>query len=140
MQSGFPEFGSWLGYDSHVLEEMVRILGKPSGSSCNASVGKVKGCGQCSLFDQVGDIGADESFETLSPIRLWMDPPGSTPSSKEVHSLASLLRRTLNYAPEEGLPIEGFLRHRWSIEGFEAALISSTDFITADASTVRIHQ
>lgn len=80
MRSGFPLFESWLGYDSHVLEEMVRILGKPPESWWSAfdergiAVTKVEGPSQHSLVDQVGDIGAEDEppLKGEAPTRPWI--------------------------------------------------------------------
>lgn len=62
MRSGFPLFESWLGYDSHVLEEIVRTLGKLPESCwstferrCNA-VTKVDRPGDYTFLDQVSEI------------------------------------------------------------------------------------
>lgn len=63
MRSSFPLLESWLGYDSHVLEEMVQILGEPPKSLSTVfedqgtAVTKVEGTGQYSLVDQVSEIG-----------------------------------------------------------------------------------
>lgn len=126
MRSGFPLFEPWLGYDNYVLEEILRILGKPPEAMCTAfeergtAVTKGDGVGQSSLGDQISEIGADEEppLRGEAPARPWKEPPGTRPSFEEVSCLAGLLQRTLNYTPEERLPIEGFLKHRWFAEDF----------------------
>ncbi len=42
-----------------------------------------------------------------------MELPGTRLSSEEVRSLVGLLQRNLCYTPEERLPIERMLKHRW---------------------------
>ena len=126
IRSGFPLFESWLGYDSHVLDEMLRILGKPPKSLCTpfqergTAVTKLEEAGQGSLLDQVSEIGADDEppMEGEAPKRPWVEPPGTRPTADEVRCLAGLLQRTLNYTPEERLPIEEVLKHRWFAEDF----------------------
>ena len=120
MRSGFPLFESGLGFDSHVLEEMVRILGKPPESLCatfeerGTAVMEVEETGQYSLIDQVSEIGADDEppLRGEAPTRSWVEPPGIRPSNEEVHCLAGLLQRTLSYTAEERIPIEEILEHR----------------------------
>ena len=126
MRSGFPLFESWLGYDSHVLEGMVRILGKPPEPLYSAfeergtAVTSVADAGQYSLLDQVNEIGVDDEppLRGEAATRPWLEPPGTRPSAEEVRCLAGLLQRTLTYTPEERSPIEEILKHRWFTEDF----------------------
>lgn len=109
-----------------MLEETVRILGKPPESWWSAfeergnAVTKVEGPSQDSLVDQVGDIGAEDEppLRGEAPTRPWIEPPGTRPSPEEVRCLAGLLQRTPSYKPEERLPVEGILKHRWFTEDF----------------------
>ena len=126
MRSGFPLFESWLGNDSHVLEQIVRTLGKPPESLCAAfekrgtAVTNVKGAGRYSLVDQVSEVGAEDEppLRGEAPTRPWMEAPDTRPSSEEVRCLAGLLQRIFSYMPEERLPIERTLKHKWFIEDF----------------------
>lgn len=109
-----------------MLEQIVRTLGKPPESLCAAfeergiAVKIEKGAGRYSLVDQVSEVGAEDEppLRGEAPTRPWMEAPDTRPSSEKVRCLAGLLQRIFSYMPEERLPIERILKHRWFIEDF----------------------
>lgn len=68
-RSGFPLLESWQGYDSHVLEEMIRVLGRPSDSWWFA-------------FDERGTAVTEKVGESRPGFFIGAEPPmrGKTPS------------------------------------------------------------
>ena len=85
MRCGFPP-GSYSGivYDSRALEHWVHVL------------------------EQV-----EQRLSDKPPTKPWMEYLGTRPSPEEIRCFADLLQTTLKYMPEERLPIEMGLKHRW---------------------------
>ena len=113
IRSGFPLFESFVGSSTEILREMARILGilpEPSNSlweKYGITVVNHAQTDESALNDRIREIGmydqevsihnGDIASKTCDPL---LEPSGRSSSSNEVIDLADLLRRTLDYTPE----------------------------------------
>ena len=126
IRSGFPLFESFVGSSTEILEEMVRILGMPPESSF--SLWKKNGMTITdheerdgpALNDRIREIGMydqelsirDGDVTSLNHHTL-LEPPGKRVIGDEANTLSDLLRRALDYIPENRLSSEKVANHVW---------------------------
>ena len=129
MRSGFPLFESFVGSASEVLQEMVRILGTPPKpwwpplEQHGIYIGPNDASSRCLLSEQIREIGTNDEIPsrngTETPLSTiptsdpLLEPSGTKVPEDEVNALAGLLQRTSLYTPEERLPVDVTVTHRW---------------------------
>ena len=126
MRAGFPLFESFLGSSTQVLQEITRILGLLPAGICYSKevsdqmVANPAQWDEAVLKDRVLEIGNydqqssefggdmdSRNFHTM------IEPLGQTISNEEATELTDLLRKMLDYAPNERLSTNEITNHIW---------------------------
>lgn len=126
IRSGFPLFESFVGSPAEILEEMVQILGTPPKQSIylwerqGVAIADRAQVDESSLNDRIREIGMydqeapiHDSDVTSKNHHLLLEPSGRRISSDEEIDLADLLRKALEYTPENRLSAEKVANHPW---------------------------
>ncbi|KAL9597210.1 MAG: hypothetical protein Q9219_005297 [cf. Caloplaca sp. 3 TL-2023] len=131
LRSGFPLFESFLNSTQQVLEQILKILGPPpdelwaSLKPYDIHQVQFETSGSSLLTEQVSSIGQDDEEPLGDGTSLWLtelptfnllENTGTRISKDEINALAGLLQRTLQFHPEERLPVAALLRHKWLLD------------------------
>ena len=133
LRSGFPLFESFFGSSTEVLEEMLQILGTPPELSSHIlwkkygiNIAAYAERNECALNDRVREIGVfdHESSADFGDIASMnqnglLEPPEKRITKEEADHLTDLLRRSLDYTPEERLSAEEIASHPWLTDSEE---------------------